>query len=324
MSSSPSAPSVCGWVRVSSDGSKTISGEQQRIDRVGLVSALAAYGAWGFMPVFFKQLAAVPALEIISHRVVWAVPLLIAILAVRKQLAEFRHVFASWPQLRWMLASAVLISANWLIYVWAVNNGHILASSFGYYLNPLLNIVMGTIFLKEQLNRAQLLAFGVAALGVLVMGAGALDTLWISLSLAASFCAYGLVRKFAPVGAVPGLAIETSLLLPIAMAGAFWFVLDAPHPGWGSDARLTWLLAAGGAVTAFPLLLFATAARRLDYSTLGFIQYLAPTIQFLCGWLIYDEVLSTERLISFILIWTALSIFSFDAVRRMRGGVSAG
>jgi chloramphenicol-sensitive protein RarD len=278
------------------------------------------------MPVFFKQMSAVPALEIIAHRIVWAVPLLIAIMAVRRQLGEYLGVLASWNLLRWMLASGALISVNWLVYVWAVNNGHILAASFGYYLNPLLNILMGTAFLGERLNRTQVLAVAVAAIGVMVMGAGALDTLWVSLSLAASFCAYGLVRKMAPVGAVPGLAVETTLLLPIAMAAAFWFAWGAgglgQHPGWGSDARTTWLLVAGGAITAIPLLLFATAARRMSYSALGFIQYLAPTLQFLCGVLIYNEPLTTPRMVSFALIWLALAIFSWDAIRRMRGAAA--
>lgn len=275
---------------------------------------------WGFMPIFFRQLSSVPAIEIIAHRIVWAVPLLIAIMAVRKQLGEYRDALSRWPLLRWMLASALLISLNWLVYVWAVNNGHILAASFGYYLNPLLNILMGTLFLGERLNQTQRLAVGIAMAGVAVMGAGALDTLWISLSLALSFAAYGLVRKMAPVGSVPGLAIETSLLLPLAMAGAFWFALSGPHPGWGADSRTTWLLAAGGAVTAIPLLLFAVAARRMSYSALGFIQYLAPTLQFLCGVLLYDEPLTAVRMISFALIWLALAVFSWDGLQRMRTG----
>jgi chloramphenicol-sensitive protein RarD len=283
------------------------------------LAAIGAYTAWGFMPVFFKQMAAVPATEIIAHRIIWAVPLLIVIMAFRRQLREYLGVLASWNLLRWMLASAALISVNWLVYVWAVNNGHILAASFGYYLNPLLNILMGTALLGERLNNIQKLAVAIAVGGVVVMaGSGALDTLWIGLSLATSFCAYGLVRKMAPVGAVPGLAIETTLLLPLAMAAAFWFAWGSPHPGWGSDANTTWLLVAGGAITAIPLLLFATAARRMSYSALGFVQYLAPSLQFLCGVLLYGEVLSAERLISFGLIWLALAIFSWDAVRRIR------
>jgi chloramphenicol-sensitive protein RarD len=295
---------------------------QTQIDRLGLAAAVGAYTAWGVMPVFFKQLSAVPALEIIAHRVIWAVPLLIAIMAVRRQLGEYVSVLARWSLLRWMLGSAALISVNWLIYVWAVNNQHILAASFGYYLNPLMNMLVGTLFLKERLNRTQIIAVGVAVLGVAVMGAGALDTLWISLTLAASFCAYGLVRKMAPVGAVPGLAIETSLILPLAMAGAFWFAWGGPHAGWGSDSRTTWLLFAGGAVTAIPLLLFAVAARRMSYSALGFVQYLAPTLQFLCGVLLYGEELTGARMVSFALIWGALAIFSWDALRRIQSAAS--
>jgi chloramphenicol-sensitive protein RarD len=300
------------------------SNKPPTIDRNGLLAAIGAYTAWGFMPVFFKQMATVPALEIIAHRIIWAVPLLIVIMAVRRQLAEYAGVLASWALLRWMLASGALISVNWLVYVWAVNNGHILAASFGYYLNPLLNILAGTLFLGERLSNTQKMAVAVAAAGVAVMGAsGAIDTLWIGLSLATSFCTYGLVRKMAPVGAVPGLAIETTLLLPVAMAAAFWFAWGGgglgQYPGWGSDARTTWLLVAGGAITAIPLLLFATAARRMSYSALGFIQYLAPTLQFLCGVVLYNEALSTARLVSFALIWLALGIFSWDAIRRMRG-----
>lgn len=272
------------------------------------------------MPVFFRQMSTVPALEIIAHRVIWAVPLLLGIMAVRRQLGEYRAVLSQWPLLRWMLASSILISINWLVYVWAVNNGQILAASFGYYLNPLLNILIGTLFLKEKLNQTQAIAVAVAMAGVAVMGADALDTLWISLSLATSFGIYGLVRKMAPVGSVPGLAIETTVLLPVAMAAAFWFASSGPHPGWGSDTSTNWLLIAGGAITAIPLLLFATAARRMDYSALGFIQYVGPTIQFFCGVILYDEPLTTTRAISFGLIWFALAIFSWDALRRMHAG----
>lgn len=300
---------------------RTEPSPQNGIDRTGLTAALAAYIIWGFLPVFFKQLAAVPALEIIAHRIIWAVPLLIAIMAVRRQLGEYWNVLGRWSLLRWMLASAALISINWLIYVWAVNNDQILAASFGYYLNPLLNVMAGTIFLHERLNKTQIIAVMIAVLGVLIMGAGAISTLWISLGLAASFCAYGLVRKMAPVGSVPGLAIETSLLLPLSAAVAFWYALSGPHAGWGSDPATTWLMAAGGAITAIPLLFFATAARRLPYSTLGFIQYIGPTLQFLCAVLLYNEPLTFAHVASFGLIWLALGVFSWDVVQRMKSGV---
>ncbi len=239
-------------------------------------------------------------------------------MALRQQLREYRDILSRWALLRWMLVSGFLIAVNWLIYVWAVNNGHILAASFGYYLNPLMNIMVGTMLLGERLNKRQYMAVAIAVLGVAVMAVGQLDTLWISLSLAASFCAYGIVRKMAPVGAVPGLAVETTLMLPLAMAGAFWFVSTGPHSGWGYDSFTTGMLAAGGAVTAIPLLLFAVAARRLDYSLMGFIQYLAPTLQFFVGFTLYNEGLSATKLVSFIIIWVALSIFSWDAFQRMR------
>jgi chloramphenicol-sensitive protein RarD len=288
------------------------------LDRGAVFAAIGAYSIWGFMPLFFKQLASVPAVEIIAHRVIWAVPLLLCIMAVRKQLAEYRAALTTWATLRWMVLSAVLMSSNWLIYVWAVNNGQILSASLGYYFNPLLNILVGTVFLGERLNRTQWVAVGIAALAAAVLAAGALDTLWISFSLAISFCIYGLVRKMAPIGSVPGLAVETSLLLPLAMGAAYYFTQDTLPTGWGGDSNIMLLLAAGGVITATPLLLFATAARRMDYSMMGFFQYIGPTIQFLLGVLLYKEHLSTPRIIAFILIWSALALFSWDAVRRMR------
>lgn len=278
---------------------------------------MGAYTIWGFLPAFFKQVSAVPALEIIAHRVAWAVPFLLVIMALRGQLAEYRAALSGWVTLRWMLVSAALISVNWLIYVWAVNGGQILAASLGYFLNPLLNILLGTLFLGERLNRIQWMAVGIASLGVAILAIAAFDTLWISLSLAASFGLYGLVRKLAPTGAVPGLGVETTLLLPLALAGMAWFARDAV-PGWGSDSYQDFILMAGGAVTAIPLLLFATAARRMPLSILGFIQYVGPSIQFLLGVLVYHEELSAVRLACFILIWGALALFSWDVIARIR------
>lgn len=297
---------------------KDTSEQPDRLNRAGLFAAIGAYFCWGFLPVFFKQLEAVPAIEIIAHRVIWAVPLLIAIMAFRRQLAEYWAAISSWGTLRWMLVSAALMSSNWLLYVWAVNSGQILAASLGYFLNPLLNILLGTMFLGEKLNRTQWVAVGIAAAGVAVLAAGAIGTLWISLVLAFSFAIYGLIRKMAPVGSVPGLAIETSLLLPLSIAAMVYFAGQPAHTGWGSDTRTTLFLLAGGIVTAVPLLLFATAARKLPYSVMGFIQYIGPTIQFLLGVFLYGEVLSGPRLICFVLIWAALAIFSWDAIRRMR------
>ncbi len=294
-----------------------------KLDRAGLLAAVGAYLCWGFLPVFFKQLDAVPAIEIIAHRVIWAVPLLIAIMAFRRQLTEFWRAISSWGTLRWMLVSAALMSSNWLLYVWAVNSGQILAASLGYFLNPLLNILLGTVFLGERLNRIQWIAVAVAAAGVAVLAAGAFGTLWISLALAFSFAIYGLIRKMAPIGSVPGLAIETSILLPFSIAAVWFFAGQPAHTGWGSDTRTTLFLLAGGVVTAVPLLLFATAARKLPYSVMGFIQYIGPTIQFLLGVFLYGEALSGLRLICFVLIWAALAIFSWDGIKRMRASTVA-
>jgi chloramphenicol-sensitive protein RarD len=298
------------------------SAPQKSIDRSALFAAIGAYTIWGFMPLFFKQLSAVPAPEIIAHRLVWAVPLLLVIMAFRKQLGEFRSAICNWSSLRWMLVSAVLITTNWLVYVWAVNNGHILAASLGYYFNPLLNVLVGTLFLGERLNRTQWVAVAIACLAAVVLAGGAFNTMWISLSLAGSFCAYGVVRKYAPVGAIPGLAIETILLLPLAIGTIIWYANHGQAQHWTGDTtgdtRILLLLAAGGAITAIPLLLFATAARRMSYSALGFIQYIAPTLQLFVGIYFYNEALSGARLAAFALIWCAIAIFSWDTVRRMR------
>jgi chloramphenicol-sensitive protein RarD len=300
------------------DLSDPVTPPAKDFDRGALLAAFGAYFLWGFMPLFFKQLAGVPAIEIIAHRVIWAVPVLLIIMAFRRQLAEFWSAISAIKTLRWMMLSAVLISVNWLVYVWAVNNDLILAASLGYYLNPLLNVLVGTVFLKEQLNRTQWIAVAIAVIAVAVLAAGSLGTLWISLSVSASFCAYGVVRKFAPVGAIPGLAVETVLLMPVALGAAYWYSHTDPAHGWGSDTRTMLLLAASGAITAVPLLLFATAARRMSYSALGFVQYIGPTLQFLLAIFLYNEPLSGARMISFMLIWIALAVFSVDALGRMR------
>jgi chloramphenicol-sensitive protein RarD len=289
-----------------------------RIDRGGLAAAIAAYTIWGFMPFFFKQLVNVPAIEVIAHRVIWAAPFLLIIMAFRQQLQEFWSGFSHWATLRWMIVSAALISINWLVFVYSVNAGQILASSLGYYLNPLVNIMLGMVFLGERLNKSQWIAVMIAILAVLVLAAGSLSTAWISITLACSFGVYGLVRKMAPVGAIPGLAIETILLMPVALSASYYFAQVPAHNGWGSSTSITLLLIAGGMLTAIPLLLFATAARKLPYSIMGFIQYIGPTISLILAIVLYNEPLSGPRAISFGLIWIALAVFSWDLWRRMR------
>jgi chloramphenicol-sensitive protein RarD len=222
-----------------------------------------------------------------------------------------------------MMATALLIAANWLIYIWAVTNGHVAAASLGYFLNPLLNVLLGFLFLKERLTRWQWVAVGLAGAGVAILATGALDTLWISLSLALTFGVYGLIRKVAPVGPMVGLASETIILLPLALAAlAVWTVDGTGHfgtLGMGTDA----LLLLAGVVTAVPLLLFASAARQMPYATIGLIQYIGPTIQFLLAMFLYREPLTTAHLLTFPLIWAGLVLYSWDVLRRSRSGPQA-
>lgn len=283
----------------------------------GLPFALGAYIIWGFVPVYFKLLDHVPPVEIVAQRILWSIPLLLVIMYFRTQLGEYVAIFRHKAHLRNLLASAMLIAVNWLIYIWAISTDHILAASLGYYLNPLVNVLLGRVFLGERLRPLQLVAVAVAAVGVAILIGDALDTLWVSVSLACSFGLYGLIRKITPVGSVPGLAVETTLLAPLSLAAAFWFASNGTG-GFGDDVETSGLLILAGAVTAIPLLLFATAARRMSYASLGFVQYLAPSIAFLLGIFVYGEPLSTTKLACFILIWISIAIFCADALRTFR------
>jgi chloramphenicol-sensitive protein RarD len=285
----------------------------------GLPFALGAYLLWGLLPLYLMLVHWVPALEFVGWRVIWTVPVCLIIVAVRRQGREVLAAAAN-PRVLGLLAlSALLIGGNWLVYVIAIQAGHVFAASLGYYINPLVNVLVGTIFLREKLSRRQWAAVAIAAAGVSLLVWGAREMLGISLTLAFSFCAYGLVRKFAPVGSLPGLTIE-SALLAIPAAGVLALQAAGPHGlslGKGVEGDL--LIAFSGIATAVPLLLFAVAARRMDYSTLGFVQFLAPTIVFLLGLLVFREPLREVQLACFIAIWAAIAIFSWDLwVRRTR------
>ena len=285
----------------------------------GLPLALFAYTMWGFLPLYIALLRHVPAFELVAWRVIFTLPFCLAIAAVRRQLGEIARALADWRLLRLLLASAVLIAINWVIYIAAVNGGHIYAASLGYYINPLVNVLLGTLFLGERLNRVQWLAVALAGCGVAILLGGARDTLWISLALAVSFGLYGFVRKLAPVGSLPGLTIETALLMPVAAATAWYFASGERVSSFGHDPQTSLLLAGSGVLTAVPLLCFALAARRMDYSTLGFIQFLAPTIGFILGLSVFDEPLRNVQLASFVLIWIAIALFSWDLLKRHAG-----
>lgn len=295
--------------------------ESQQPQSSGLPYAVSAYLIWGFLPVYFKLLTAVPAIDILAFRIIWSVPMVFGILYFRKQWGEFVAAIANPVARRAMMLSAVLIAINWLVYVWAITNGKVLATSIGYYLNPLVNVLLGRLFLGERLTKLQGVAVAIAGLAVAVLLSGSLETVWISLTLAFSFGTYGLVRKMAPTGSVPGLAVEMCLLGPIALAVCIWSIYQE---GGLRDFQTEALLALGGVITVIPLLLFATAARRMSYTAIGFVQYLAPSIVFVLGAFVYNEPLDTTKLACFALIWTAIAVFSFDAFRRMRVGVDKG
>lgn len=284
--------------------------------RDGIAAALAAYLIWGLVPIFFKQLGQVPALEIIAHRVLWSLLLVGAFLAARGALMPvWRH--ATHPKtLAHAALAAVLVMSNWLIFVWAVNAGRILETSLGYFITPLVSIVLGVVVLHERLRPRQWAAVLLAVLGV------ALETWrigglpWVSLGLAATFGSYGLLRKQLPVDAAGGLFLETACAAPFALVYLLW--LGSPGNGgggsgsFGVDSATDALLIASGAVTAIPLLLFAIGARRLPMATMGFLQYTAPSISLLVAIFFYGEAMHLARLLAFAAIWSGLALYTAD------------
>jgi chloramphenicol-sensitive protein RarD len=283
--------------------------------RAGLMLGVGAYLFWGVMPLYFKAIAEVAPTEIVAHRIVWSLVFLAALATLWRKWPAIRAA-ASTPQvLATLVVTSLLIGINWLLFIYAIVSEHVLEASLGYYLNPLVNVLLGVLLLKERLSVAQAAAAGLAAAGVAVLAAGAGSGLWISLTLAASFALYGFVRKVAPVDSVEGLAIETALLAPVALGWLIWLSQtgELGMGRFGIDVDI--LLALGGAVTAIPLLMFTAAARRLPYSLLGFLQYIAPSMQFLLAVLAFGEPLTLPHLICFAAIWTALAIFSLDGWR---------
>lgn len=284
----------------------------------GLPLALGAHLVWGLLPLYLWLVSRIPAFEFVGWRVISSLPLCLAILAWRGQLGELKAVFSQ-PKTRWMLlASSALIGINWLVYVAAIQAGEVYAASIGYYVTPLLSVLAGTLFLKERLTRRQWLAVGISTLGVLLMAWEALPSLGISLALALSWTSYGFVRKLAPVNALTGLTVEVIVLLLPAVAIVTWFA----HEPAGSALLWSWkdagLIALSGVVTAVPLVLFAMAAQRLAYSTMGMIQFLSPSMVFMVGLLFFGKPLGTAQLVSFALIWAAIAVFVLDLLARTR------
>jgi chloramphenicol-sensitive protein RarD len=289
----------------------------------GALYAVLAYGAWGLVPLYWRVVRHVPGLEMVAHRVVWSVPVLWALVLLRGQRGAVGEALRDPRHRRLLGVTALLVAANWLTFIWAIQTDRVLEASLGYFVNPLVNVLLGTLVLGERLRRLQAVAVLVAAIGVLWL-AIAMGTLpWISLALAITFGLYGLLRKQAGVGALPGLAAETVLLAPAALTG--FAVLAGRGEAvflHGTFEDALWI-AASGVVTALPLLWFANAARRLRYVTLGFFQYLAPTGQFLLSVLAFGEPFTPAHAVAFPLIWIALVLYGVDSARGARARPAA-
>lgn len=292
--------------------------------RRGYVLGLTAYGVWGMFPLYFKTLEGTPAIEVVVHRIIWSAVFGAVLLLIWRHPGWLNELIKHPKRLLALVLSGSLIACNWLTYVWAVHNEHMVEASLGYYINPLVNVMLALVFLRENLRRMQWMALGLAAIGVCVQiwQLGAVP--WIALILAFSFGLYGLIRKQAPVAALPGLVVETWMLLPAAL---IWLWLSpeavAAQPGFWGSKEMLWL-AAAGPVTLLPLLAFNGAAKHLPYSTIAFLQYITPTVLLLLAVLLFGEPFTASAWSSFAFIWAALAVYSWDAWRILRRTRKAG
>jgi chloramphenicol-sensitive protein RarD len=284
--------------------------------RSGLLFGLTAYTLWGAFPLYFMQMEFASAVEIVANRIIWALALCVLILAVTRHLSDLRRILADRRQLGYLVIAAVFISLNWTGYVYATNNGQVLQASLGYFINPLITVLLAVIILRERLRVQQWVAVSLALVAVICIGVAYGHPPWLSLLLAFSFGFYGLAKKFAGrhTGAVQSLAIETLLLTPIALLVLLWLGSKGQTHFTSDGLTSTLLLISTGLATTVPLASFAAAARRLPLSTLGMLQYIAPTLQFIIAVAVVHEAMSPLRWIGFVLIWIALGIFTADAL----------
>lgn len=280
----------------------------------GILYALLAFTLWGLFPVYFKTLHQIGALEMLAHRMAWSLLFLVAVLTVRQQWRWLGPVLRDRPLVARFAASAVLLSANWGIYIWAVNADHIVDASLGYFINPLINVLFGLVFLGERLRRGQWAAVAIAGAGVVWLTWQNGHPPWISLALGFTFAGYGLLRKTAKLGALEGLTLETILLFPVALLYLLWLASRGANGFAAAPFGVQLLLAAAGPITAIPLLLFAAGARRIPFSMLGLIQYVTPTLQLLLGVLLYGEPFGRVQLIGYGAIWFALAVYSLEGL----------
>ena len=289
-----------------------------RETRKGLLAAAAAFTAWGLFPLYFKPLREVSALQVIAHRIVWSCVLVLIWTAARGELGEIRSALVKWRVVSRLALSATLISINWVVYVWAVSHGHVVDASLGYFINPLVNVVLGVALLSERLDRAQWAAVALATVGVAYLALMTGNLPWISLTLAVSFASYGFIRKIVQVEALPGLATETILLMPCATAYLLWCESSGTGALGHAGRAIDLLLIGSGPLTAITLFLFAYGTRRVPYSTVGVLQYIAPSLQLACGVFAFHEPFERTHAAGFALIWTGLIVYALDGVWRAR------
>lgn len=280
----------------------------------GFLYALGAYTIWGIFPVYWKALHQVPAVELIGHRIFWSFLTLLGVLAFSGQVSVFWYHLTQARTRRFYLIAALLIGLNWLVYVWGVNTNHIVETSLGYFINPLLSVLLGVVILREHLRPFQWLPIGLAAAGVLYLTVMYGRIPWIALTLACTFALYGLVKKLAPLNSLHGLSLETALLFPLAVLYLLRQEISGHAAFLHSDTTTTLLLLGAGLVTTVPLLMFASAAQRIPLSAIGLMQYIAPTLQFLIGVLVYHEPFNRIHLIGFSLVWLALALFAAESL----------
>lgn len=283
--------------------------------RKGVLSAVIAFFLWGILPIFWKSLHFLLPPSIIAHRTLWSLAVLLPVLAVQGQLGVVRRGLSTWRGIGWHLLSGGLLASNWMLYVWATLNGHILEGALGYYLNPFLNMLFGALFFGERQNRLQMTAVAVAAAGVACQFPAIKGVPWVALTLAMTFALYAVVRKKAPLGALAGLGAETALLAPVALCWLLWQGSQGTQL-FGESGWQAFLVVFTGLATATPLLCFSHATRTISLTTLGILQFIGPTLQFLIGWRIYHEVMTPLKFVSFALIWTAVAIYAADAIGR--------
>lgn len=291
-------------------------------DRIGngMIFAAAAYTAWGLFPIYFKLLKDIPSSQILMHRVLWSFLLLMAILLYRKQWRWLREIAKRPIVLAGFAASALLLSANWFLYIWAVNSGRVIDASLGYFMNPLVNVLLGYLLLGERLRAWQWSAVALAACGVLWLTWQSGHPPWVGLALAVSFGVYGLLRKTATLGALEGLALETMLLIPAALLYLLWLTLHQQNAFVTAPFFQQALMVAAGPITAIPLILFAIGARRIPMATLGLLQYMSPSLQLILGVWLYNEPFDHARMIGFVVIWAGLIVYSGEGIWRIWQG----